>query len=304
MKNFAKLVLLFSISFLVIFLISTVFRFLALRVDWAKNLPARPETALTLIIAAAHWALSLSLFASILFALSYTVRKQYSGFISVVILMILSFVFFLGFSVILDNWKAVPPAQTSGIPLGDKGIILTRNNTSVILLNGTAEPLGPRVISIPGQPLTYQPYAGAGTGTASSLPPVPFGDDSPWFLKSLAIDLKLNADLFQKYYTNDIGLFFVYAGALIFLLCSFGCAIKFSAWPLANLFIGVLAFRGILALEVFLTSPDMQEIMGSFLKEALPAPLAVPLIFLVLGALFHLYSILIYLSKRRYDDDI
>ena len=295
--------LLFSISFLVIFLLSTVFRFLALRVDWAKNLPTRPETALTLMIAAAHWALSLSLFASILFALSYTVRKQYSGLMSVVILMVLSFVFFLGFSAILDNWKAVPPAQTSGIPLGEKGVILTRNNTSVVLLNGTAEPLGPRVISISGQPLTYQSSVGIDADGLSGLPPVPFGDDSPWFLKSIAIDLKLNADLFKNYYSNGIGTFFVYAGSLIFLLCSLGCAIKFSAWPLANLFIGILAFRGILAAEVFLTSPDIQEVMASFLKDSLPAAFAIPLIFLVLGTLLHLYSILIYLSKRRYDDD-
>jgi hypothetical protein len=298
-KNFAKLVLLFSISFLVIFLISTVFRFLALRVDWAKNLPAKPETTITLMIAAAHWALSLALFASILFALSYTVRRNYSGFMSVIILMILSFAFLFGFSAILNNWKAVPPSQTSSIPLGEKGLILARNNTSIILLNGTAEPLGPRVISIPGQPLTYHPYA----GSDSSLPPVPFGDDTPWFLKSLAIDLKLNADMLQKHYAEGIGTFLIYAGSLIFFLCSFGCAIKFSAWPLANFFIGILAFRGILAMRIFLNSPDIQEIMGSFLKEALPASLAVPLISLVLGTLLHLYSILIYLSKRRRDDD-
>lgn len=306
MRNFAKLALLFSISFIVIFLAAAGLRFLALRVDWAKNLPVRPETALTLLIAAAHWALSLSLFSSILFALSYSFRKSFFAPITVITLMALSFLFSFGISALLENWKAVPPAQTSGIPAfhtGNKGLILSnslnRSDTAVILLNGTSDPMGPRVVSIHGEPLIYHESAGGSV----ELPSVPFVDDRPWFLKSLTIDIRLNAEMFQRKFAEGFLSYLTYAGALIFILCSLGYAIKFSAWPLANLFLGILAFRGILALTTFFNTAEMQEIMESFLKGALPVALAVPLLFLCFGTLLHVYSILVFMVKRRdYDD--
>jgi uncharacterized membrane protein YfcA len=72
----------------------------------------------------------------------------------------------------------------------------------------------------------------------------------------------------------------------------------------ANLFLGCLAFRGILALETFLNSPEMQDAFGSFLGSWLLASLTVPLIFCFIGLLVYLYSILVFLSKRRsYEED-
>jgi hypothetical protein len=303
-KNFAKLALFFGLTFLIIFLAGTGVRFLVLRVDWAKNLPPKPETSLTLIIAAAYWALSLALFSTILFSLSYAVRRGCFAPMTVITIMVLSMLFCTGISLALENWESVPPAQSAGIPLGGKGLILSnslnRNETAVILLNGTAEPLGPRVTAIPGQPLLFHESVGA----SFDLPPVPFGDDTPWFLKSLSIDIRLNAEMFQKKLNGGFIPYFVYAGSLIFLLCSLGQAIKLSAWPLANLFVGILAFRGILALNTFINTPEMQDIIDSFLRSMVPVTFALPAIFLGLGVLLHLYSILVFISKRRHDDDI
>jgi len=303
-KNFAKLALFFSLTFLIIFLAGTGIRFLVLRVDWAKNLPPKPETSLTLIIAAAHWALSLALFSTILFSLSYAGRRGCFAPMTIITIMSLSLLFCTGISLVLENWKSVPPAQSAGISMGGKGLILSnslnRNETAVVLLNGTAEPLGPRVTAIPGQPLLFHESIGA----SFELPPVPFGDDTPWFLKSLSIDIRLNAEMFQKKLNEGFLSFFVYVGSLIFILCSLGYAIKLSIWPLANLFIGILAFRGILALNTFINTPEMQDITGSFLKGVIPAALALPVIFLGFGILLHLYSILVFISKRRYDDGL
>ena len=100
-----------------------------------------------------------------------------------------------------------------------------------------------------------------------------------------------------------MGSFLIYAGALILLLGSLGCVLNMSAWPLANLFLGCLAFRGILALEILLNSPEMQELFESFLENRLPLSLTVPLIFCAAGVLVYLYSILVYLAKRRGDED-
>ncbi|MDR3020474.1 MAG: hypothetical protein LBU66_06175 [Treponema sp.] len=302
MKKFAKLALFFSVIFLIIFLTATCLVFLSLWVDWAKSLPSKPQTALTLIINAAHWALSLAFFATILFSLGYAARKECFAPLTVICTMVLSMLFCLGISLALDNWKSVPPAQTEGIPLGDKGLILSnslnRSETAVVLLNGTAEPMGPRVIIIPGQPMLYQASAGA----SFDLPSIPFGDDTPWFIKSLFIDIRLNSENFQKKFSEGLIPFLIYSGSLIFLLCSLGYAIKISAWSLANLFLGILVFRGILAFITFFNTPEMQEITGSFMNNALPVSFALPMIFVGFGILVHLYSFLIFIIRRKKDD--
>ena len=307
MKKFAKLVLLFSVSFVIVMLTAASLRFLSLRVDWAKSLPQKSETTLTLMITAAHWALSLAMFSSILFSISYAFRRGYFASMAIVIVMVLSVLFTHGLFIFLNNWKiasaAAAPAQTVGLSPGDKGLLLSnslnREETVVVLLKGTEDPMGPRVVAIPGQPLIFQEEAAVG----STLPPVPFGDDTPWFLKSLAIDLRLNSELLQQKYDEGFVSFSLYTGSLIFFLCALAYAIKFSAWPLANLFLGILAFRGVLTLETFLNSPEIQEIMGAFLKNMLPVSRVAPLIFLFFGVLLLLYSWLIYLSKRKYDDE-
>jgi len=302
-RNFAKLTLLFSINFLIIFLAATGLRFLALQVDWSKNLPPKPETALTLVITAAYWALSITLFSSILFSLCYAGRRKYSYIMTVISIMSLSILFCLGISIVLKNWKSVPPAQSKGIQLGSKGLVLSnslnRNETAVVLLNGASDPLGPRVTAIPGQPLLFNETA---VGKVD-LPPVPFGDDTPWFLKSLSIDIRLNAEMFQKDFNDGLNSWLIFVFSLVFLLCSFGYVIKMSVWPLANLFIGVLVFRGVLLLGTFLSSPEMQDIMDSFLKGNIPVSLAIPCVFLALGVLLHLYSGLVVIVKGRNNDD-
>jgi len=305
MRGFAKLSILFTITFLIFFILAAGIRFLGLRVQWAQSLPLKPETSLTLLIAASHWALSLAMHVTILLSLSYGARREYFPPMVVITVTVLSLIFHFGISTALYQWKNVPPAVTAVKPVGTKGLILSnnlnRNETAVILLNGPAEPLGPRVTAIPDQPLQFIEST---PNVNLDLPPIPFGDDTPWFIKSLSIDLKLSEAQTFKRYTEGIHSYFIYAGALIFLLSSLGFAIKFSVWPLADLFLGALAFRGVLAVETFLNTPEMQEIIGSFLGNTLPASMAVPVVFFSFGLLINVYAILVYIIKRRNTDDL
>jgi hypothetical protein len=304
-KNLAKLALFFSLSFAIIFLAATGIRFLSLRVEWAQNLPPKPETALTIVIAAAHWALSLAMYSSILLGLSYAARRRYFAPMAVLCVMTLSLFFNFIVSSALYNWKSVPPAEITARQMGGDGLILSnslnRNETSVILLKGTADPLGPRVTAIPDRPLVF--HESMANAAAVNLPPIPFGDDTPWFYKSLIIDLRLSEEHIQQRFNEGLVHYFIYAGALIFLLSSLGFAIKFSVWPLANLFLGVLAFRGILAIETFFNSPEMQDIFDSFFRNMMPSSFAVPLIFFAFGLLINLYEVLVYVAKRRDDHE-
>jgi hypothetical protein len=79
--------------------------------------------------------------------------------------------------------------------------------------------------------------------------------------------------------------------------------VKFSVWPLANLFLAALVFRGVLSFNTFITSPSMLEIIDSFLNNIVPISAALPLFFLLIGGLVNLYSLLAFAAKRRSDDD-
>jgi len=298
------LAILFTISFVIIFLIATGIKFLGLRVQWAQNLPPKPETSLTLLIAAAHWALSLTTYTTILMSLSYGARRQYFAPMVVISVTVLSLVFHYGISTALYQWKNVPSAVSGVKQAGESGLILSnnleRNETAVILLKGPSEPLGPRVTAIPDHPLQFIEST---PNVNLDLPPIPFGDDTPWFLKSVSIDLKLSEAQIHRRFIEGQHTYFLYAGALIFLLSSLGFAIKFSVWPLADLFLGALAFRGILAIETFLNTPEMQEIISSFLGNQIPVSMAVPAVFLAFGLLINVYAILVYIIRRRRKED-
>jgi hypothetical protein len=274
-----------------------------MRVDWAKNLPPKPEASLTSLITAAHWALSLTIYSSIIITLNYAVRRKFFALMSYICVVCMSFLFNYGISYVLEQWEYVPSARNTGKPLGGKGLILSnaldKNETAVILLNGTAEPLGPRVISIPDQPLSYQRAASADF----ELPPIQFGDTTPWFLKDIDIDVRLNAEMFQRKFLEGFFPYLIYTGSLIYLLCSLGYLFKLSVWPLANLFMATLAFRGILAFNTFFNTKEMQMIAASFLDNKIQTEYALPLIFLGFGTLVNLYQLLVFAAKRKVNDD-
>jgi hypothetical protein len=304
-KKLAKLALFFSLNFVILFLVATGLRFLAIRAEWVRTLSHERETVLLELIGAARWALSLGLYGGVLLGLSYAVRKAVFAPTAILCIALLAVGFTFGIDTGLKNWGNVPPVSTPLEPLGRPGLILANtarpDATVLVLLQGPAEPGGRRVVLMPDKPLLYQAEFSGMDHSLISVPPAPFSNDTPWFLQSLAIDIQLNAENLRQLLDEGFVPFLIYAGALIFLLSSPTFLFKFSVWPLANLFLGCLAFRGVLALETFFNAPEMQDVFASLLQNRLPLPLAVPIIFTGVGLLIHLYSFLVFLVKRQSD---
>ena len=301
MRNLVRLILFFSLSFAVLFLVSTGMRFLAVRLEWLCALPRQQEAVLTELIAAARWALTLSVFGGMLLGLHFIVQEEVFAPLGLLCIAVLSVALATGIGKLAQHWEEIPPEHMNVHETGGPGLILSNTSgpsgTVIVLLRGPAEPDKARVVAVPGKPMLYQAeFSGK---DAARLPPVPFGDNSPWFLKSLAIDLRLNAEILQRRLNEGLVPFLMYAGSLIFLLSSFLFIVRFSIWPLANLFLGCLACRGVLSLETFLNSPEMQIIIDSFLENRLPVSLAVPLIFCGIGFLAHMYTFLVFLTKKQ-----
>jgi len=302
-KKLARLVLFFSLGFVMLFLAMAGMRFLVLRLEWIRVLSDQPGAGQTDLIAAAWWALSFALHGGILIGLIYAIRTKVLTLAAVLCIGLLSLGFAAGIGQGLESLSNVPLPAGRARSLGEPGLILANPirpyGTSIVLLQGPDEPARARVVAVPGSPMIFQEEFAGLDRSLVNLPPALFNTDTPWFLQSLAIDLRLNAENLHERLGEGIPSFLIYAGSLIFLLTSLMFVLRLSVWPLANFFLGLLAFRGVLALETFFNSQEIQDVFASFLQGRIPLSLAVPFIFVGIGLLAHLYSCLGYLARRQ-----
>ena len=310
LKNVSKLVRLavhFILCFIILFLVSAGVRFLAIRLEWARLLTLQPEALQNEVAAAVRWALSFSLYCSIILGLCFISRERVFALFAILCIALLALGFAYGVSYGLENLGSMVIGKKMTLPIGGPGLILANplrpTGTAIVLLDGPSNPGGARIVASPDRQMVYHETF-PGKDVFPSIPLAPIGEESPWFFKSIAIDFRLSAENMQHRYNEGLFPFLVYTGALVVLLISFLFIMNLSAWPLANFFLCCLAFRGVLSLETLLNSPDIQNYFNSLLKNYLPLSAVVPMIFCVVGLLIYLYTFLVYLARRKrgYED--
>jgi hypothetical protein len=300
MKNVARLALFFTASFAAVFVLAVLVRFLHIRIDVIRSLPPQNGRIGEELTGAFRWALPVALYLSLLFSLSYAVRRRVFAPLAMLCLFVLGSAACLGLTLGAEGLSRLAKYFVPPRSLGNPGLILTQADNAIVLIRDPADPWGPRVVSIPGRPLLYQELPRGPDNKPISLPPVPFRTGTAWVLQSLIIDLSLaGRELIRRFSSPPPVPFLVYCGALIFLLVSLRFALGLSNWPLANLFLGALLFRGILSMEVFLGAPETEEVLNTLLGELIPPLYTAPLIFVFLGSLVSLYTFLSYLARRR-----
>jgi hypothetical protein len=306
-RNPAQLALFFSFSFLVILMGAFILRFLELRTGEFRVVPRSTVTRLSESVLALRWALVPALYCSILLGLSYSLRNRISAGLSMLLLLVLSLGAAAGISWGLERLRELPLSwgaasespSLGGQGSGQKGLILSQPGAAMILLKGPADPRGPRVVSLAGEPLIYQEVPLGPNNTVLSLPPLAFRNETSPLLLSLFIDFSLSAGQFEARFKEGIVSFLAYAGSLILLLVSLRCILDAGNWPLASLFVGALAFRGTLALETCVNTQEIQDLLGSFAQNLIPRPFISPLIFSALGLIILLYTILVHLVTGK-----
>jgi len=303
MKSIAKLILFFSLVFIILLLITILLRLLSSWIDLVRIIPL-VELPMENAMEAAWKAFPATLYLTILLTLSYTARRRIAIPLAIIVIVILGCVFTGGTSIGINRIEALkfalkPVSSIQGRP----GLILSRSDNAMILLRESRDVRGPRVVSIPGRPLIYQSVPMGPNNTILNLPALPFGEDTPWFIRSVVIDFSLSAAEMKKRLDNDPVSFAAYAFSLILLLGSLRIVLELSKWPLANLFIGTLVFRGILSLEIFLNTREMNDLIASFLAGRLPSMLITPLVFSALGVLIIFYTLMARIARPRRTDD-
>ncbi|WP_411045268.1 hypothetical protein [Treponema sp. TIM-1] len=301
----AQFVLFFCCCFTVVFLCTATIRCFLAWDTAVQFVPADSGTLLPQFISAGWISLSIGLYSALLLSLSYAARRR----IPVIITRLVSFILALGFTWAISLGLSRLPESIGTGPekgpatLGKPGLLLSEADTVIVLLEDPAKKDGPRVVSIPGRPLIYQEVPRGPGNTILDLPPILFHQEDPLSFKALLIDMTLTAGQFRTRLQEGLVPFAAYVGALIFLLVSLDFVLHLSSWPLANLFFGALAFRGTLVFESFLNSREIQGGIHAFLKNRLPEFLISPLIFVVIGLLLILYSLLSFFAWGRRTPD-
>ena len=303
MKNIAKLTLFFTLSFIILFIAAILIRLLSTWIDLARIIPVSVMPGEDAAMAA--WkAFPAALYISILMTLSYTARRNIPVPVAIICIWVLGAAFTTGASMGISRTESLKPAIRSLSTLhGRPGLILSRSDNAMILLRESSVVRAPRVVSIPGQPLIYQEVPVGPNNTILSLPALPFIDETPWFIKSLSIDFNLCAAELESRLDTGFSTFAVYAFSLIMLLGSLRFILELSQWPLANLFLGALVFRLILALEIFLNSRQINAMIVTFLKERVPSIMITPLVFCAISVLIIFYTLMASLARQGRNND-
>jgi hypothetical protein len=301
-KNFARLVLFIFIFFVIVFALSTALSFLQLWDAAAASVPARRYFSFEEAAAAVQWALSLTLYTTALVSISYAQRSRVNPLLAVFIVALITGALTTAAAQGLRNSRlmSTPPFAVNSGTLGRPGLMLDQQHDTIItLIDSPALETGSRVVSIPGRPLIYQELPLDETGEVLKLPPVKFGDAvNPLYL-ALRQDFSLSARELLSRFDQGLIPFLAWLGPLIMLLVSLSYIFNIGAWPLANIFLCALIFRGTLLFEVFLNSAAVRAYLTGFVRGIVPAPYITPLIFAVLAALFMLYCILMHFARER-----
>jgi hypothetical protein len=300
-KGLARLILFFTLCFILTLFLSSLFIFSGRLLDGAVHIPALPLALIPAFLESLRACIPGTVYITLLLTLSYAARRGIPSPLTFVCLFTL--ILSASAAVYLGSVRASrvdsPARKETPKTLGSAGLILSQGNISIVLLEDPGKEKGPRVVSIPGQRLIYQSLPAGPGNQIPPLPPAVFTAPLPYFLRSILLDFSIAYARYETLLAQNLYYFIAYLAAVSLFLCSLGFLFKISVWPLANMFIGALAFRGILALETFINSREVLELLNEYIENSIPRPLISALILSLASALIILYSLLACLARRR-----
>ncbi|MDR2633010.1 MAG: hypothetical protein LBC51_05220 [Treponema sp.] len=291
MKNILRLVFVFSLSFAVLFVVFLVMHWLQSRLD-----PAMQSEGRLLWISV----LPITIYGAMLLGLRYTIRVSIPIPLAILSLVILGLLCTGGLALGISRFTMPAYSRATLFSLGKPGLLLSMPDKAVVLLYDPQDPSSPQVLSLPGKPLVYLHTPQEGNSPRRlAAPLVSFRTASPPFLQGILNDFASTAAQLQTRLNLGFVPFMIYIGALIVLLSSVRFICTLGAWPLANLCVRILVFRGVLALEAFLNTPRIQRDLLSLLGSRLPQSLLSPVLLYTLGLLFILSALILHLIRKR-----
>lgn len=299
MKDFARFLVFLGLCFIVMFAGALGITLLHSWISAASHVPATDGISLQEFAAAAHWALPFTLYLAIIFSIDYGRRHRIASPLVFILVASFAAVFTFCVSASFENLNnmADSPVMVKHSTLGRPGLMLSRPGVIITMLDQPSNETGSRVVSMKGQPLIYQKLPIGADGAAISLPNIPFRGKEAWFSNSVMNDLAISGHHISERFSEGRAAFLSWVLSLVFLLVALGFIAGLSSWPLANVFLGILAFRGILAFEVFLNSDGVMDYIKGFTRGVLPDMFIAPAIMAAGAVLLLIYSLLLFLAR-------
>jgi hypothetical protein len=296
MTNLARLAVFFSNFFILSFLAITGMGFLFAWTEAVCAIPALSVETVPALIAAAKASISTAIYCSVLFSLSYSARCGMPSAFSIFFVLLFAFAFSSVFSLTLSRLEKVESqTRITHRTLGGIGLQLDSGGVTTVLIGDPQNAASPRVVAMPDRPLILQgipPVSVPLEKTFPALPSAPFYRSDSRTIGIISLDFGLASEqLFTRLQSGFLS-FCTYLFSLVLLLSSFRFMFDFSAWPLTNLFFGVLIFRGILSFEVFLNLEETQNLINFFTGHLIPPYLTTPLIYTGIALLVLVYTLL------------
>jgi hypothetical protein len=299
-KKTARLVLFFSVCFTVSFLVLAGIGLLRVWIAAAAAIPMRPVTSVFEIAGAIRWAFPFSLHFTILLSASYAAREKLPLQAAIVAMLVVASLFSYAAATGLRNARAMnaPPVIIDRPTLGNTGLKLENAGVPIVLLDDPAHELASRVVLLEDS-LVYETMPMGPEKLVPRLPSAPFREAGASFFETLILDFSISAEQIELRFAQGIVPFAAYTFSLILLLVSLSFVLDMGAWPLANVFLGALVFRMILAFEVFLATGGTEEYITQFLGRWIPPLFVIPAILGSLGVLLLFYTVLVFFAQER-----
>lgn len=301
MKKLARLILFTFAAFFLLFAFCGIASFLRLWTAAAASVPVRTMIPLDEVIRTILWTLSLSLYGAVLLAMNYAQRNSIFAPIAFACVLAISggmcFIAVKG----LENARitSVAPFFVSTGTLGKAGLMLPNHGTVTILIDKPSLETGSRVVAAPEKQLVYEDVPLDENGALIPLPPVRFHQENTSFYMSLKMDFDTSAAYLNRRFNEGLIPFISWLVPLLVLLASLSYLFHVGAWPLANLFLCAVIYRGVLLFETFITNDSISAVLEDFSRGLVPNVFITPAVLALLSILVLIYDILMYFARTN-----
>jgi hypothetical protein len=304
-----RLIRIICLWFIIAFALFTAVNFLSLKIQVVRSLWLLHGN-MELFASAVWSSLPPVIYLVILIGLSYSARRGIAIPRSFICVCLLSILWLTLFTLMFSSAQKVTDLLFNNTPLslGDRGLIMEHEDNIIVLVGGLNEPDRGQVIAKTGEPLRYELANNAISSAslrneAEAAPLIFFRRDSVQLLGSMQVAFERVSRQFNARLSESPLSFYVYAVSIIFCLCCLRFVFNLSTWPLANLFLGALLFRGVLEIGNLFELEFARSFLLRFWIDEIPVSMLEPVLFCALGLLFTLAAGIAFLIKKRRNID-
>lgn len=304
-KNAARIILFYAIAFLFFLLIGTGVSTMRAWMEGAFGIPSRSISLYSTILYYLGASLPSAVFGAALLALPGGGHRGRGPALTGIVVFILSAGSLIGvtYATAVLRRSTVPSSREANMRvLGEEGLIVDYSEAALVYLEEPGKGLGNAVVSGEGAPLRTMRSGEAQALVKRMRERSPFGPslETPATIIALERAFTGIAHRLSLAAKEDVFSLLCYACALALLLASFSPFAGMTSWPLADLVLCAIFYRGVLELDGFVASGPVIRFVSS-LRIGIPDGYLVPALLGAVGVFIALAGLLVRVIRGKKD---